>query len=224
MPLSRLDLPGIVDAIQTLYRMIENPPSDDWQAPAWVVEHYKRFTNAKIPFKDGEKPSHAWLIRVASDALLDKLAPHRRGEDCPEITESPLDRRDKIKLIELRRFLLGRAGNQNEAVETLDFLETVVNQLNGRSTEAKGPAANVEPQAAPIAPPAGVKVKKGKRPGPKGPRNDPVEDAKVYKKWDDGFAKKDFRDYRECDKTYGYDPGTTGAAVARYRSRERRAK
>src|SRR5262249_15436803 len=135
-PLSPADLPLIIQAVRELYRIIEHPPADPWQAPTWVVEQYKRTTagEAGVP----EKPRHAWLINTATLEVLNRLMPpwHHRSPDCPEITESGLDPRHKVKLIELRKLLLSFAlgqhlvNNRSEALEVLAFLEGVIEQLN----------------------------------------------------------------------------------------------
>jgi hypothetical protein len=137
MPLSRLDLPRIVEAIQELHRIIAHPPAENSQPPAWLVEQYKQTTlgEAGVP----EKPAHSWLIDAAATEVLNRLMPpwHRRGGDCPEITESLLDQRHKVQLIELRNLLLssfalgqGLVANRSEAVRILGFLETVLEHLN----------------------------------------------------------------------------------------------
>ncbi len=141
MPLSRLDLPHIVEAIRELHRTIAQRPAEDWQPPTWLVEQYKQTTlgEAGVP----EKPSHAWLIDTAAVEVLNRLMPpwHHRSPDCPEITESRLDPRQKVKLIELRKLLLSFAlgqnlvNNRSEALEVLAILETVIEQLNDQPSK-----------------------------------------------------------------------------------------
>jgi hypothetical protein len=144
MPLSRLDLPRIVEAIRELHRIIAVPPAENWQAPTWFVEQYKQTTagEAGVP----EKPSHASLINGAAVEVLNRLTPpwHHRKPDCPEITESLLDQRHKVKLIELRNLLLSFAlgqrlvDNRCDALLILAFLESVLEQLNAEPSAGTG--------------------------------------------------------------------------------------
>lgn len=62
------------------------------------------------------------------------------------------------------------------------------------------------------------------RRGPKKPRNDPDVDQKVFQQWVYGYERGSFRSYDQCDKAHGHKNGTTAAAVARHRGRERQAK
>src|SRR5262245_58184463 len=106
MPLSRLDLPHIVEAVQELHRVIEHTPAEPWNPPTWLVEQYKQTTlgEAGVP----EKPRHAWLIRAAAAEVLNRIQPplHDLKAQCPQITESLLDQRHKVKLLELRTRLM----------------------------------------------------------------------------------------------------------------------
>jgi hypothetical protein len=156
VPLSRLALPRIVEAIEELHRAIENPPTTTWQPPAWLVEQYKQTTAGKLPLKVGEKPNHAWLIGCASDEVLNMLTPplgHRK-DDCPEITESSLDQRDKVRLIELRKQLLkpffGQtlADNRSEALQARDFLESVLKNLTGEGDDGGRKTNQAKPRRA----------------------------------------------------------------------------
>src|SRR5262245_51090849 len=136
MPLSRLDLPRIVEAVQELHRIIADPPAENWRAPAWLIEQYKQTTlgEAGVP----GRPSHAWLIDAAATEVLNRLMPpwHHTKAACPEITDSLLDMRHKVKLIELRgllsSFALGQrlVDNRGEALRVLAFLESVQEQLS----------------------------------------------------------------------------------------------
>ena len=103
----------------------------------------------------------------------------------------------------------------------------------GAKTEAPGPTkgevASVDSGAASGQPagddnPLHSNGRKKKKPGPKKPRYNLTDDAKIFKKWEDGYTDGNFRKYEECDKTHGYDLGTTRAAVARHRGRDRRMK
>jgi hypothetical protein len=135
MPLSRLDLPRIAEAIRELHRTIEYPPAESWQAPTWLVEQYKQTTLEEVEVPN--KPPHAWLINTAVVEVLNRLMPpwHHKGADCPEITESRLDMRHKVALVNLRnllnRFALGEnlAHNRSEALQVLAFLESVLCDL-----------------------------------------------------------------------------------------------
>jgi hypothetical protein len=73
-------------------------------------------------------------------------------------------------------------------------------------------------------PPAVTNGKKKKKPGPKKARHNIVNDKKIFDQWNNGHARGDFPTYQECDKTHQHPPGTTKAAVARHRGRERNAK
>ncbi|MBI3821868.1 MAG: hypothetical protein HY289_04205 [Planctomycetes bacterium] len=148
-PLSRLDLPRILDAIGELHRTIENPPATNWKAPVWLVEQYKQTAAGKLPLKDGEQPHHSWLIFAAATEVLNRLTPpwHHRKDDCPEITESSLDQKHKVKLIELRNRLseefFGQilADNRSVALQTLHYLESLIMDLTGK--EGDRPAPNI---------------------------------------------------------------------------------
>jgi hypothetical protein len=148
MRLSRLDLPPIVETIRELHRTIECPPAANWQAPTWLVKQYKQTTllgEAGPP----NKPSHAWLINAAAVEVLNKLMPpwHHESADCPEITESLLDQKHKVALLQLRtwlmRFALGQevADNRSYALQALSFLEEVLEVL-GKEPPAEGAGAD----------------------------------------------------------------------------------
>jgi hypothetical protein len=144
MPLSRQDLPRIVEAIQELHRIIADPPAENWQAPTWLVEQYKQTTAGEVGVS--EKPSHAWLIDTAAVEVLNRLMQpwHHRKPDCPEITESLLDQRHKVQLIELRNLLLSFAlgqrlvDNRSDALQIIAFLESVLEQLNTEPSAGTG--------------------------------------------------------------------------------------
>jgi hypothetical protein len=135
VPLSRLDLPPIVEALRELHRIIEHPPKENWQVPAWLVRQYEQTTAgaAGLP----TKPGHAWLINVAADEVLNRIMPpfaHTKP-DCPEIAHSLLDMRHKVTLINLREllssFALGEklVGNRCDALQVLDYLEAAIVKL-----------------------------------------------------------------------------------------------
>ena len=144
MPLSRLDLPRLVEAIRILHRTIETPPSDGWHAPAWLVERHK-CEDALLAGLKKEPQLHRWLFQEARDELLGLLSPHREL-DCPEITDSKFDQTHKLTLLELREKLLydrrfdSVIENGAARLQSLAFLESVSQTLDN----AESPAANVE--------------------------------------------------------------------------------
>ncbi len=136
-PLSRLDLPHIVEAIQVLYRTIADPPGENWQPQTWLVERSRRTTAGEEALRRLKDPLHSWLIGQAGEEVLDRLMPpcHHAKDDCPEISESRLDLRHKAKLLDLRKRLLWGvpcvtlAGNRSEADQFLDYLESLLKEL-----------------------------------------------------------------------------------------------
>jgi hypothetical protein len=143
-------LGGIVEAIENLSCAIEHPPASPWRAPAWLVEQYRRFTCGEAGLRKVEKsPTHAWLIQRAADEVLNRLTPpdYLLEPTAPQITESSLDREDKLTLIGLRRRLLGPslgfgfglghalAQDPGEALEVLSYLRTVLGQLIVAATD-----------------------------------------------------------------------------------------
>jgi hypothetical protein len=124
MPLSRLDLPRIIEAVEELYRTIERP------AP--LGETY-----------------HSAFINRAAREVLDRITPphHHRLDDCLEIAESALDSRHKVVLGILRKKLLSFAFGQLVAdsstfrLETLAFLEEAIAELTGAGRDQGGPPA-----------------------------------------------------------------------------------
>jgi hypothetical protein len=147
-PLSRQDLPGIIESIRVLYRVIEHPPAAPWRPPAWLVEQYRKTTAGEEALREYKESwvvrgGHHWLIGEAAQAVLDRLTPpnHHAGEDCPEINDSGLDLSHKVTLLGLRRrlmrFALGHelAGNRSARLEMLHCLESALGALG----ETAGP-------------------------------------------------------------------------------------
>jgi hypothetical protein len=141
-PLSRLDLPGVIASIRTLYCVIEQPPAAPWRPPAWLIDQYRKTTageEALTEYKESwvVREGHYWLIGEAARAVLDRLTPpnHHAGEDCPEINDSGLDLSHKAALLGLRRSLMGfglgheLAGNRSARLEMLHYLESVLEAL-----------------------------------------------------------------------------------------------
>jgi hypothetical protein len=157
-PLSRLALPGIAEAIRELYRSIERPAAANWQAPAWLVEQYKKTTMGEEGLQAilagiRDQPSQTWqhwLIRAAANEVLNRMMPprHHKGEDCPEITESNLDQNQKVKLLELRELLSPFAveyeltNNRSKALLMLSFLESVLAVIDREPTGQTGHLKN----------------------------------------------------------------------------------
>jgi hypothetical protein len=152
MALSRLDLPRIADAINVLYRTIETPPAKDSEVPAWATEVYKQVRARGEPApRDGvpvaPKLTHANLIYWAAAGVLYEIMPQDWcipplqyvETDCPAITESCLDQREKVRLLKLWKRLLSRpvlwgelAKNRGDALKFLDFLESVLKRLQSQ--------------------------------------------------------------------------------------------
>jgi hypothetical protein len=140
IPISSVDLPHIVEAIKILHRNIEFPPTENWRPPVWLVNQVKK-TSLGEEGVPKENPGHAAVIQYAAIEVLNLLMPtygwyHTRN-NCPEITESNLDRRHKKILLDLRD-LLSRSGfgqvvaeNRDEQIEVLDFLENAIKDLGG---------------------------------------------------------------------------------------------
>lgn len=162
MPLSRLDLPHIIEAVEELHRAIANPPTENWRAPAWLVEQYKQTTlgEAGVP----KKPTHAGLIHAAATEVLNRIMPpwHHTKDDCPEITESLLDMRHKVALLDLRErlstfALVGSpARNRSEAFKALAYLESVLDQLRDEPPVRAAGAPRDQGRAGQDAKPAAV--------------------------------------------------------------------
>lgn len=135
--LSRLDLPHIVEAIRELHRTIAEPPALPWTAPNWLVQRESQTTAGAEHLKNITDPGHAWLIDCAADEVLHRLTPpwKHRCDDCPEITDSLLEQRHKVELIELRKRLLSLflgnqlAGNGSERLVWLSYLDAVLAEL-----------------------------------------------------------------------------------------------
>jgi hypothetical protein len=211
-PLSRLDLPRIVEAVQELYRIIEHPPVDPWRAPSWLVEQYRQSTSGEKELREIEAKNYTWVIREGQRWLIDCAAtevlnrimpPHlHKREDCPEITDSSLDRRHKLQLIELRkrlsRFALGPSlvSNRCEALEMLAFLETTVELLR-KSPTRQQPEGTADNRAEPK-----LREGTGQRPRKRQGRpeaTDPKADKRLCQDWQaakrqgisrDGFARE----------------------------------
>jgi hypothetical protein len=229
-PLSKLDLPNITEAAKTLYRTIETPPAADWQAPAWVVAMNFRGTTKKELAK--KPPEHYWLIRaavhhVAKALKLKTLCPDQWTD---EIGASPFDARQRLALVKLCKLMANifdRSWMKVDSGECQLDLEILRGILEG---------LDAAPQSAPIAPPAGgnddegnslpteTNRRKKKKPGPKKARYNIANDKKIFDQWIRGRDQGDFPDYAECDKTHKHPRGTTKAAVARHRGRERNAQ
>ena len=60
-----------------------------------------------------------------------------------------------------------------------------------------------------------------KRSGPKGPRNNPREDERLFNEWEQARAAGLLRSFGEFEKAKGYDLGTVKAAVKRHKERMR---
>jgi hypothetical protein len=146
-PLSRLDLPRIVEAIRILYCIIEHPPAKPWQPPPWLVEQFRQTTAGEEGLQlIAKNPTHCWVIDGAGTEVLNRLMPpwHHSRDDCPEITESQLDLALKVKLLELRKMLLRFgfsetvASNRAEALQVFAFLESVLVLLGGKPAGGTG--------------------------------------------------------------------------------------
>jgi hypothetical protein len=157
MPLSRLDLSRIVEAIRELYRAVEYPPAENWQAPDWLMVQYNRLLAQGELGIPPPRPIHAYLINAAAAEVLYRIKPpnwvlpplQHRETDCPEITESSLDLRHKVTLLELWgrlqdwRIVTGDlAENRGEALKLLAFLETVLTQLSSEPPKGTGAAGD----------------------------------------------------------------------------------
>jgi hypothetical protein len=113
MPLSRLDLPRIIEAVEELSHTIEHPPTADWQAPAWLVarreppawlvalggavmddppliqglnDHAWLVAQCEPQLSAPSDPAHGWLIQSAvSEVWIRTMGPgDSHGGDCPE--------------------------------------------------------------------------------------------------------------------------------------------
>jgi hypothetical protein len=169
-PLSTLDLPNIVEAVEKLYRTIETPPTDDWQAPAWVTALNFRGTLAQELAR--KPPPHYWLIRAAVQHVAQAL---KVKTLCPdqwpnEVASSPLDHRHKVALVKLcdlmadtfdRSWLKVDAG---KSLKDLETLRTVLADLKDAGPSAKpGDAQAGDPTKAP-------EKKRANKPPPDTPR------------------------------------------------------
>jgi hypothetical protein len=139
-PISRLDLPGIVESIRVLYRTIEQPPAAPWRPPAWLIDQYRKTTAGEEALRDYKeswvvREGHYWLIDEAARFVLDRLTPPFRhfSDDCREINDSELDLSHKAALLELRRKLMHlgwkQVGNRSARLETLHYLGSVLQAL-----------------------------------------------------------------------------------------------
>ncbi len=141
--LSRLDLPRILEAIRELYRTIEHPPGNDWQAPAWLIAHCDSTTAPWKQFPPGFRPGHSWLIHMAAEEVLWRLSPPFGGGTCA-ITDSQLDLPVKAALLDLARLLQGHflgqmlASDAGERVQALDAIENLMVRLGGDRQAAGG--------------------------------------------------------------------------------------
>jgi hypothetical protein len=142
-PLSRLDLPRIVEGIRDLYRTVENAPGDNWQAPPWLVEHCNSF-GPRAPLElltPGRPPNHGWVMAQAAQAVLWRLSPPYGG-GTQSITDSQLELQTKAALVELWDLLQAHffghilAENAGEQVRTLVTLGKLLHQLEAASKSA----------------------------------------------------------------------------------------
>jgi predicted DsbA family dithiol-disulfide isomerase len=82
-PLSRLDLPGVIASIRTLYGVIEQPPAAPWRPPAWLIDQYRKTTageEALTEYKESwvVREGHYWLIDEAAHREFARPAPAHR--------------------------------------------------------------------------------------------------------------------------------------------------
>lgn len=151
-PLSRLDLPRIVEAVRWLYSAIERPSETGWQPPAWLVAQFEQTTAGAETLHRVIAPNigQAGLIHYAATEVLNRLMPpwYHRRDDCPEITESLLDPRQKVSLLQLRdwlnQFALAQelARNRSAALQSLAYLEVVLEALTGQEQANSGDGSN----------------------------------------------------------------------------------
>jgi hypothetical protein len=206
-PLSRLDLPSVIDAVNELYRAIETPPPN------------------------AEMPHHVRLIRAACANVRKALKLKGSvNEWTNEVGRSPFDDGVRLALVKLcnlmadiiyyRSMLTVDAG---KSLTDLATLQTVLADLEPAEPQANhngATAATNEVEGADD----GLKVKKRKKPGPKKARHNIANDKKIFDQWERGHRTGDFPTYAECDNTHKHPLGTTKAAVARHRGRERNAQ
>ncbi len=155
-PVSRaIALPAIVNAIHELHRTIEFPPGKDWQPPQWLVERHKG-EDALLASLKNEPQLHYWLFQEARNELLRLLSPNsdsaHRDADCPEITESNLDQKQKVALLELRKrikdsFPGNIIDNGAERLQMLDYLESAAKRLGKPGKSGTLPAEQPIPPA-----------------------------------------------------------------------------
>jgi hypothetical protein len=157
MPLSRLDLPPIEKAIQELYRIVEQPTAKDWKQADWLIaQHEREIRQIGIEMPKPQNLSYVGIVDAAAKEVMYEIA----GPDwilppiqflessCAEIDNSSLDSHQKVALHKLwkklRKYLClpdDLSKKRGEALEFLEFLETVLKQLNGKGEG--GGAVNV---------------------------------------------------------------------------------
>lgn len=146
MPLSRLDLPHVLESIHELNRTIKHPPAADWQAPVWLMEHCNKTT---APYDARTRPGHSWLIHKAAEEVLWRLSPpYGGGTDA--ITDSQLDIHKQAALCELSRALSDPffgtqlAADAGERVEFLAYLKTALATLADDSDRRRRTSGKAE--------------------------------------------------------------------------------
>jgi hypothetical protein len=236
MPLSRLDLRHIVEAIRELYRTVETPPAEDWESPAWLIEYNKRAAargEREVPLT---KPIHAALIDAAAAEILYRIMPPKwvrppiqhREKDCPRITKSSLDQAHKAVLFGLWKQLQSwpvrggeLAGSSGEALEFLAYLDSVLEQLTGERPQGadrdRDGAGQAERAGAPRDQ-AGAGQGGGAKPkGKRGRKSD--TDPKADQRVADAWRTRQYRTYSECGRALGITCKQVKEAIDRCRHR-----
>jgi hypothetical protein len=146
--LSTLDLPDIVRAVKQMYRVVETPPADDWQAPDWLRD---------LGYADrpDTMPLHVWIIHaaVANVRKALKLRTSHLGWT-NEVGSSPFDARQKLALVRLCELMADishyRSAVQVDAGKCVTDLDTLRGILEDLDAEPQAPgrdAPKLKPKA-----------------------------------------------------------------------------
>jgi hypothetical protein len=148
-PLSEADRPAIIEAIRELLRQIRNPPAPDWQAPPWLIAHEEKTTSGQQEDAHWRKsvPPHDWLITVAGEVLLDRLAPSTGhwSNSTEDILNSALPKDDRVTLLLLRdRVQRGASGASSRQEAHLLYI-TNLEALLARLEQSRPPEDDCPP-------------------------------------------------------------------------------
>jgi hypothetical protein len=119
MPLSRLDIPAVREAVSDLYRILEDPTPTNPVARR-VYEWAHKTTRGEHNPDPATPPG---LIQPGIDWVMIQFGGHI-NDHCPEITDSKLDLKTQAALLELREKLLKPFTSQylaDEAGERAQF-------------------------------------------------------------------------------------------------------